>query len=532
MQAIGPYGPVLPTPKLLDATLDEMMWGQYGISLRTHGVDADHIRKSSAGGSGGVQQVLHTPQAVAAGGGDNGSESGHGHSSRLCTLQPSSPAVAGSSASGEVAAGGGVWGSLGAVVRVAAAGGAAAGARGRSSGQPAIHGASAGPTAAAAGGGGGACTAVSHLNDIIQVGPVRPPVTPPGKIRAAVGAVGGGGGGAAAAVGAAAAAAADDDDDVQFWSSSPLQVRTTAAPQPQQQIDPSSVGTTAAATTTAVSRVSLAPPGLLLDPLFSEPSSCSGTIISAGLVLPSPPGSPMAAVRSGGEREWVAVGGHALELLAVSTPSAGAPAATTGAVDAAAAAADVARGDAAADAQCLLAPPWLERYTAAVAGQRGQAPRNERAEAQAVADCHAAARAARQQRQRVEQVRGMCAPVDAAMAAAALGITPPPAVAVAADGRNNSSAGAAAAALPDLATWSAHAADLGMTVEVQAAWWSPCTMQEAWALGEDGSREAHIRYIASLPRLLEPGCCAALRSWYEQAMFAPPVLLGSTARVW
>ena len=98
--------------------------------------------------------------------------------------------------------------------------------------------------------------------------------------------------------------------------------------------------------------------------------------------------------------------------------------------------------------------------------------------------------------------------------------------------RNNGGGGAAAAALPDRGTWSAHAAELGMTGEVHAAWWSPCTMQEAWALGEDGSREAHIRYIASLPRLLEPGCCAALRSWYEQAMFAPPVLLGSTARVW
>jgi hypothetical protein len=150
------------------------------------------------------------------------------------------------------------------------------------------------------------------------------------------------------------------------------------------------------------------------------------------------------------------------------------------------------------------------------------------------------------QQQRQQRCRRMFAPVDAATAAAAMGLQAP------FDSADGSGAGAdsswvggtvpeplnssssragwvssADEAGPSLRSWSQQTEQLGLVPEVKAVWWGLGDVYDVWGCAESSSRAAYRQYRRGIDQLLEGSSCKMLQDWYEKQQFTTPVVIGA-----
>jgi hypothetical protein len=150
------------------------------------------------------------------------------------------------------------------------------------------------------------------------------------------------------------------------------------------------------------------------------------------------------------------------------------------------------------------------------------------------------------QQQRQHRCRRMFAPVDAATAAAAMGLQAPCdsaggstagddstwVVGIVPGPLNSSSSGArwvssADVTGPSLRSWSQQTEQLGLVPEVKAVWWGLGDLDYVWGCAESGSRAAYKQYRRGLDQLLEGSSCKTLQKWYQNQQFTTPVVIGA-----
>ena len=571
-QAYGPHGAVLPRRARLDATLDELMWSQFGVSIAAP-------QRSARLGAGSPSTFLTGPVSTLR------PASAQGFAQRGSGVNPASLATAGfgvqapSEPGTPVSAAGalkervfGAWGkgSPSSGIGAGAAGGAGAGGKGVLSPLNDILG-----IQKPAVGGAGAAVGVAGATGSVMLAGGSSRVSPSGYAPPV----------AANAVGAVAAAAAAMASGGGLEPSSGG-VQLQAAPGSRQQRDTSDTSDDSSSDTSddssssssrwrrqqrrlrrqrrqelTVGRVTFAPAaGAAAAAAAAAGSAAAATaaVLAASPLLP-PLVSVRAQLSDSGESDaadfpaaaavpdWAAVSGQEEALH----------------LHAAAAAAEACRPDTAladgykhsnlATAAGADSVAYYYWGPAEVSAQQQQGLQGALAGSGNISSiCSSKDPGSRQSAQAylLQQQRRarMFAPVDAATAAAAMGMQAPghPHASSAAGDEDwltgplqdsagsYSSSGSRAGwvssadiAVPGLRSWSEQTEQqLGVLPEVKSVWWGLGDVYEVWSRAEGCSRAAYQQYRRGIDQLLEGSSCRALQDWYEQQQFTTPVAIG------